>query len=101
MWKRNSSTSTFSTLYRSLDQTFLLIGAGRMGMAHLHAARNAGLQPVAICDVSEANRAKAAAAANLAGGAMFADAATLFRAHRQPDLVVIATTADSHRALVE
>lgn len=78
-----------------------MVGAGRMGMAHLQAARNAGLQPVAICDVSEPNRAKAAATVNLAGDALFADAATLFRAHRHADLVVIATTADSHRVLVE
>ena len=78
-----------------------MVGAGRMGLAHLQAARNAGLQPAAICDVSEANRARAAAAASLPGDAMFGDAGALFRKHRQADLVVIATTADSHRLLVE
>jgi predicted dehydrogenase len=73
-----------------------------MGLAHLKAAQNLGLTVAAICDMSEANRAKAAAAAgHLPGDRLFADAATMFAAHRQADLVVIATTADSHRALVE
>ena len=82
--------------------TFLLVGAGRMGIAHLQAARNLGLQPAAICDMSDVNRAKAAAAAgDLAADKLFADAAAMFAAHRGAQLVVIATTADSHRTLVE
>lgn len=73
-----------------------------MGMAHLQAARNIGLTPLAVCDLSEANRAKAAAAGgDLAPDRLFSDAATMFAAHRKADLVIIATTADSHRALVE
>lgn len=73
-----------------------------MGMAHLQAARNLGLTPAGICDVSEANRAKAAAAAgNPPAPGLFADAASTFSAHPRADLVVIATTADSHRELVE
>lgn len=73
-----------------------------MGMAHLKAAQNLGLTPAAICDMSEANRAKAAAAAgDLPPDRLFADAAGMFAAHRAADLVLIATTADSHRALVE
>jgi len=85
-----------------LSTSFLIIGVGRMGLAHLQAARNLGLTPSAICDVSEANRAKAAAAAGgVPAGALFADAATTFAAHRNAHLVVIATTADSHRAHVE
>jgi predicted dehydrogenase len=71
-------------------------------MAHLQAARNSGLTPAAICDVSAANRAKAAAAAgDLSGERCFADASTMLAAHRDAGLVVIATTADSHRTLVE
>lgn len=73
-----------------------------MGLAHLRAAQNLGLEPAAICDLSEANRAKAAAAA---GGVptdrLFADAATMLAAHQNAALIVIATTADSHRGLVE
>jgi predicted dehydrogenase len=72
-----------------------------MGMAHLKAAQNIGLNPSAICDMSEANREKAAAAAGLSGDRLFADAAAMFAAHPKADLVIIATTADSHRALVE
>lgn len=73
-----------------------------MGMAHLKAAQNLGLAAAAICDMSEANRAKAAAAAgDLAGDRLFADAAAMFSAHHNAGLVIIATTADSHRALVE
>jgi predicted dehydrogenase len=73
-----------------------------MGMAHLKAAQNLGLIPAAICDMSDVNRAKAAAAAgDLPGDRQFADAATMLTAHQNADLVVIATTADSHRALVE
>lgn len=79
----------------------LLVGAGRMGMAHLQAALNLGLRPAAVCDVSEANRVKAAAAATLNQDRLFASAADLFAAHPGADFVVVATTADSHRALVE
>lgn len=73
-----------------------------MGLAHLQAARNLGLTPAAICDMSDVNRAKAAAAAgDLPGDRLFADAARMFAAHSGVDLVVVATTADSHRSLVE
>ena len=73
-----------------------------MGMAHLKAAQNIGLNPTAVCDMNDANRAKAAAAAgDLAADRLFVDASTMFAAHRNADLVIIATTADSHRALVE
>jgi predicted dehydrogenase len=84
-----------------VTKEFLLVGAGRMGMAHLQAARNLGLHPTALCDMSEANREKAAVAAGLAADRLFADAAQLFVSHPDAELVVIATTADSHRTLVE
>ena len=71
-------------------------------MAHLKAAQNLGLNPSAICDVSEANRAKAAeAAGDLSADRQYADAAAMFAAHPNAALVIIATTADSHRSLVE
>lgn len=71
-------------------------------MAHLKAAQNLHLAPSAICDMSDANRMKAAAGAgDLAADRLFADASLMFAAHRDADLVIIATTADSHRALVE
>jgi predicted dehydrogenase len=72
-----------------------------MGMAHLKAAQHLGLTPAAICDMSDANRARAAEAAGVPADRLFADAAAMFAAHGTADLVIIATTADSHRALVE
>lgn len=71
-------------------------------MAHLKAAQNLGLTAAAICDRADANRATAAAAAgDLPIDRQFADARTMLAAHPNADLIVIATTADSHRALVE
>ena len=70
-------------------------------MAHLKAAQNLGLTLTAICDRSEANRAKAASASDLAAAGLFDDAAVMLAAHRNAELVIIATTADSHRSLVE
>lgn len=73
-----------------------------MGMSHLKAAQNIGLTPAAICDVSAANRTKAATAAGeLPIERQFADASAMLSAHPGADLVIIATTADSHRTLVE
>jgi predicted dehydrogenase len=81
---------------------FIIVGAGRMGLAHLQAARNLGLTAAAICDVAEANRAKAAAAADgVPSDRLFDDASRMFAQHPGADLVIIATTADSHRRLVE
>jgi predicted dehydrogenase len=85
-----------STLIRS----FLLLGSGRMGLAHLQAARNLGLQSAGIADRSPANLAKAAEAVG-AGVDCRADAAALLAAHPGVDLVIVATTADAHRTLVE
>lgn len=84
-----------------MSRRFLLIGAGRMGRAHLQAALNLGLEPAGICDVSPANLAQAADLARIGPDRCHADAAALFAATPKTDLVVIATTADSHRALVE
>lgn len=80
---------------------FVLIGTGRMGMAHLRAARNLGLELVGLCDLRPENLDKAAAEAGVDASACFSDPATLFATHPAVDLVLIATTADSHRALVE
>jgi predicted dehydrogenase len=72
-----------------------------MGRAHLQAALNLNLEPAGVCDVSSANLAQAATLARLDESRQFRDAASLFAAHPRADLVMIATTADSHRALVE
>lgn len=71
-----------------------------MGMAHLRAARSLGLQAVGLCDVNPDSLAKAVAEVE-GGVAGFSDPAELFNAHAGVDLVLVATTADSHRSLVE
>ncbi|MCZ2175324.1 MAG: Gfo/Idh/MocA family oxidoreductase [Burkholderiales bacterium] len=80
---------------------FLLVGTGRMGLAHLRAARNLGLEPVGLCDQNSENLAKAAAEAGVDASACFGNSSALFAANPGTDLVLIATTADSHRTLVE
>jgi predicted dehydrogenase len=72
-----------------------------MGMAHLQASLNLGLRVAAVCDVSAANLTRAAGAASLSQDQLFSNSADLFAAHSRADLVIVATTADSHRALVE
>jgi len=80
---------------------FVLVGTGRMGLSHLRAAQNLGLKPVGICDLRPENLAKAAEQAGLTAADCYSDPAALFAAHPGVDLVLIATTADSHRDLVE
>ncbi len=76
-----------------------LIGCGFFAANHLHAWRDAGgADIVALCDRDETRL-------NAAGGAfgieaLYTDAARMFAAERL-DFVDIATTAPSHRALVE
>lgn len=72
-----------------------------MGMAHLRAALNIGLIPVAICDLNQDRLSDAASEAGVDKADCFTDPANLFATHPNVDLVLIATTADSHRTLVE
>ncbi len=71
-----------------------------MGMSHLRAALNLGLELVGLCDLNPVNLAAAAVEARVGSDACFSDPAALFAAHVGVDLVLIATTADSHCALV-
>lgn len=80
---------------------FVLVGTGRMGLSHLRAALNLGLQPAGICDLRPENLEKAAAQAGLSPKQCYSRPAELFAAYPGIDLVLIATTADSHRDLVE
>jgi predicted dehydrogenase len=84
-----------------MSKRFLLIGTGRMGMAHLRAARNLGLELAGLCDLRPENLDKAATEAGIGDAACFSSPEALFAAHPGVDLVLIATTADSHRVLVE
>lgn len=80
---------------------FVLVGTGRMGLSHLRAAQNLGLKPVGICDLRPESLSKAAELAGLSASDCYSDPAELFAKHPGVDLVLIATTADSHRDLVE
>jgi predicted dehydrogenase len=84
-----------------MSKRFLLIGTGRMGMSHLRAARNLGLELVGLCDLRPESLEKAAAEAGVGPSACFSSPEALFSAHQGVDLVLIATTADSHCTLVE
>ena len=77
---------------------FALIGCGFFAQNHLHAwAEIPEVELVAVCDIDPA---KAAAAAAQFGGTAYTDAAELL-AHEQLDFVDIATTAPTHRMMVE
>lgn len=84
-----------------MDRRFLLVGTGRMGMSHLRAARNLGLELAGLCDLRPENLQKAAQEAGVGQSACFSTPEALFAANPGVDLVLIATTADSHRVLVE
>jgi predicted dehydrogenase len=77
---------------------FALIGCGFFAQNHLHAwAEIPDVELVAVCDI-DADKAAAAAAAF--GGRAYSDAADLL-AHEELDFVDIATTAPTHRLMVE
>jgi predicted dehydrogenase len=77
---------------------FALIGCGFFAQNHLHAwAEIPEVELVAVCDV-DPQRAEAAAATF--GGRPYTDAATLLD-NEQVDFIDIATTAPTHRMMVE
>lgn len=76
-----------------------IIGCGFFAQNHLNAWRELdGVDLVAVCDVDLAKASRAASAFGLPG--IYDDAAKML-ALEQLDFVDIATTADSHRTLVE
>jgi predicted dehydrogenase len=76
-----------------------LVGLGRMGLRHLQVLRELGLDLVGACDVQEAARETARTQAGVPAAELFADAENMISRLR-PELVVVATTAPSHAALV-
>lgn len=79
----------------------VLIGAGRMGLAHGRALATLGVPLTAVCDSRP--EALERAARELALGpevARFGDPDRLFDTLRAPGLVVVATTADVHCEMV-
>lgn len=77
---------------------FALIGAGRMGRRHLHAAAQLGLTLVGVVDQSPAALREVQVEHRLADEVLFSDHAALFAAG-VPECLIISTTADSHCAL--
>ncbi len=80
---------------------FILIGAGRMGLAHLRAARNLGLELVGLCDLRQDNLSRAAQEVGAGADLCFTNPAEMLEALPGVELVLVATTSDSHRVLVE
>lgn len=77
---------------------FALIGCGFFAQNHLHAwTEIPEVELVAVCDIDPE---RAAAAAAQFGGRAYTDAAELFR-NEELDFVDIATTAPTHRMMVE
>lgn len=77
----------------------LLIGLGRMGMRHAQVIRDLGLELSGAAELSAETRLRAAGELGLPADRVFADG---FEAidRLQPDVVIVATTAPSHAALV-
>jgi len=75
-----------------------LIGAGRMGRRHLHAAKQLGARLVGIVDHSRTALHDAQSEHGLADELFFLDQESLY-ATTVPDCLLISTTADSHCAL--
>jgi len=77
---------------------FALIGCGFFAQNHLHAwSEIPEVELVAVCDIDPE---RASAAASAFGGRAYTDAAELFR-NEELDFVDIATTAPTHRMMVE
>lgn len=73
----------------------VLIGAGRMGRRYLQVFRDLGLDLVGICDQSSDSLALAARECELPGEQLSLEAAPLLQ-KTQPQVVVVATTAQAH-----
>lgn len=77
-------------------RTTALIGAGRMGQAHAAALGQLGVPLTALCDTRAEARESTGAAFGVPDDMRFSDPDALYARLDRPDLVIIATTADSH-----
>lgn len=78
---------------------FVLIGAGRMGRAHLEAARNLGLEVAAIIDPSDETHTLLKEEFDITEEQLFKNVND-YSADLSNSLVTIATTAETHLELV-
>jgi len=72
-----------------------VIGVGKMGRKHLEVLESMGIRVAGICDVSSANLQSAQGVLPNNAAAIYQDPQRMLM-EQMPDLVVIATTADSH-----
>lgn len=77
-----------------------VLGVGRMGRRHVQVARKAGCEVAGVFDIRAESLTAAAGECALPPRALFTDLDRLY-ADVTPDVVIIATTADSHAALAE
>lgn len=82
------------------SKSVYLIGAGRMGRAHAQAAVDLGLSLEAICDTRKEVRDSLADDFGVATSKCFSDAKKMFDSLGGAELVIVATTADTHCELV-
>lgn len=75
-----------------------IIGVGRMGRRHIQVVRQSGLDLVGVFDVNQASLKLAQDERALPGHLLFSDLDRLY-SEAAPELVIVATTADSHCAL--
>lgn len=75
-----------------------IIGVGRMGRRHIQVVRQSGLDLVGVFDVNQASLKFAQDEYTLPGHLLFSDLDRLY-SEATPELVIVATTADSHCAL--
>jgi predicted dehydrogenase len=78
---------------------FGIIGAGRMGRRHIAAATKLGYKLVGVVDQSQNSLTQTQQEFNLKNDALFGTLESLFK-NVIPDLLIIATTADSHCSYV-
>lgn len=75
-----------------------IIGVGRMGRRHIQVVRQSGLDLVGVFDVNQASLRLAQDEYSLPGHLLFSDLDRLY-SEAKPELLIVATTADSHCAL--
>ncbi len=78
----------------------VLIGAGRMAQAHALALKQLGVPIAGVCDLRQEARDAIGDAFAVPATGRFVSSADIMAANPNTDLVVIATTADSHAQLV-
>lgn len=87
---------TKNTVHSSIDVA--VIGAGRMGRRHIHAARKLGLTLTGVVDRAQSSLQEAKAEHGISDSLLFSSAEDLFAAGT-PECLIISTTADSHCSL--